>query len=631
MRQSVLEMETKVVELVEETRMKSRKLFCLFAVLVALISTPASAQSYILSPNLVGYGNVTSTDGYINCTNGSQGETGTCSHNYPSGTYVYMNATAASGWTFQGWAGFCSGGNPCEVQMNQNLSPTATFTQNTYTLTPILVGYGNVTSTDGYINCTNGSNGETGTCSYNYPSGTKVTMNATAASGWTFQGWSSNQQSCNGGNPCVLYMNQSSGATATFVSGQPFISGVCPATTFSSNTNLDHGTFFIYGGNFQQGSFVTTNGALLLYNNAIVNKAGTLVRQDYQIEGDGTPTFDLWVNTPQNGSAETSDTTTVYSTEPLYSLCGLNGSWEWTPPSYYCPSGGCPFIGYIELNADLYNMNSGANGNLSMSYSGGQLSTTVNLSGLNVPSGAPIVGYPNLEYGYQPCPTCRPTPPITDFKLPTQVYKFPDAWSMVNYSISPPSQGKMDLAFDIWVTKLHKPTDICQDDVELMIWLYNTPSYFLPAGTLVGTFNLPTFVGGSIEYPTWQAYLGMSGSGGGKSCTEKGKATVVSLLLPANPTQYVGVGLSNALTAMIDTLVTYGQGFNGQEWTAAKLERYYVNDINVGSEFGCDSKKQQCSNFQMNYSYSIPNYCFVIGDGSYNWSEYACPASLGMQ
>ncbi|MGO8734397.1 MAG: FG-GAP-like repeat-containing protein [Terriglobia bacterium] len=98
----------------------------------------ATQASYTLAPNGVGQGTVASTDGKINCTYGSSGTSGACSASYTSGTTVTMNATAASGWTFSGWSSSCSGGNPCVVVMNSNLSPTATFAQNatlTYTIT----------------------------------------------------------------------------------------------------------------------------------------------------------------------------------------------------------------------------------------------------------------------------------------------------------------------------------------------------------------------------------------------------------------------------------------------------------------------------------------------------------------
>ena len=104
-------------------------------------------NSYKLTVSTTGNGSVTSTDGYISCP-------GTCSHTYLSNTVVTLNANPAQGWSFTGWAGACSGsGSPCSVTMTGNESVSATFTQNSYTLTVSINGSGTVTSSDGNINC----------------------------------------------------------------------------------------------------------------------------------------------------------------------------------------------------------------------------------------------------------------------------------------------------------------------------------------------------------------------------------------------------------------------------------------------------------------------------------------------
>jgi hypothetical protein len=172
---------------------------------IASFSFPSCTQSYTLTVKEVGQGTVTSADGEIDCINGS----GTCSAVYASGSSVSLTGKAASGSTFSGWSGACSGSNPCSLVMNSSLSATATFTAPTYTLAVNESGQGTVTSADGKINCSNGS----GTCSAVYASGSSVTLTGTAASGWTFSGWSG---ACSGGNPCSLVMNSSLTATATF-------------------------------------------------------------------------------------------------------------------------------------------------------------------------------------------------------------------------------------------------------------------------------------------------------------------------------------------------------------------------------------------------------------------------------
>ncbi len=158
-------------------------------------------NTYTLSVSTTGNGTVTSTDGNINCP-------GTCSHLYLSNTVVNLTANPAQGWSLSSWGGACSGSNStCAVTMTGNESVSATFTQNYYTLTVTISGQGTVTSTDGNINCP-------GSCSHTYISLTNVTLNATAAQGWNFQGWSG---SCTGVGACNLEMLGNYGVSAYFL------------------------------------------------------------------------------------------------------------------------------------------------------------------------------------------------------------------------------------------------------------------------------------------------------------------------------------------------------------------------------------------------------------------------------
>ncbi len=205
----------------------------------------AAPMNETMTVSEVGQGTVTSMDGSINCISGG----GACSANYPSGTVVTLNATAATGWSFQGWSGACSGsGSGCQVTMNSNLSSTATFTQvqtANETLTLSEVGQGTVTSMDGSINCISGG----GACSANYPSGTVVTLNATAATGWSFQGWSG---ACSGsGSGCQVTMNSNLSSTATFTQQTaPVITSLMPSTIPAASGSFPlivSGTGFVPG------------------------------------------------------------------------------------------------------------------------------------------------------------------------------------------------------------------------------------------------------------------------------------------------------------------------------------------------------------------------------------------------
>ncbi len=51
-----------------------------------------------------------------------------CSHAYPVATQVTLTATPASGSTFTGWTGGCSGTGTCQVTMSADTAVTATFT-----------------------------------------------------------------------------------------------------------------------------------------------------------------------------------------------------------------------------------------------------------------------------------------------------------------------------------------------------------------------------------------------------------------------------------------------------------------------------------------------------------------------
>jgi Divergent InlB B-repeat domain/Abnormal spindle-like microcephaly-assoc'd, ASPM-SPD-2-Hydin len=73
-----------------------------------------------VTPSGNGAGTVTSSPAGINCG-------GTCSANYMPGTVVTLSQSAASGSTFTGWSGACSGTTTCVVTMNGDQSVTATF------------------------------------------------------------------------------------------------------------------------------------------------------------------------------------------------------------------------------------------------------------------------------------------------------------------------------------------------------------------------------------------------------------------------------------------------------------------------------------------------------------------------
>ena len=70
-----------------------------------------------------GAGTVTSDSGGIDCGV-------TCSGTYDHGTVVALTAAPASGSTFAGWSGACTGTGPCQVTVSAAKDVTATFTLN---------------------------------------------------------------------------------------------------------------------------------------------------------------------------------------------------------------------------------------------------------------------------------------------------------------------------------------------------------------------------------------------------------------------------------------------------------------------------------------------------------------------
>jgi uncharacterized repeat protein (TIGR01451 family) len=84
--------------------------------------TASFVQQHILtvSKDGSGTGSVTSSPAGIDC--GAQ-----CSETYDQGTQITLTATAASGSTFTGWSGACTGIGTCAVTLAADQSVTATF------------------------------------------------------------------------------------------------------------------------------------------------------------------------------------------------------------------------------------------------------------------------------------------------------------------------------------------------------------------------------------------------------------------------------------------------------------------------------------------------------------------------
>jgi uncharacterized repeat protein (TIGR01451 family)/uncharacterized repeat protein (TIGR02543 family) len=154
-----------------------------------------------VSKSGTGSGTVTSSPSGINC--GAD-----CSEAYNHNTEVTLSAAAATGSTFSGWSGACSGTGACVVTMTEARSVTGNFTLKTYTLTvgKSGTGSGTVTSSPSGINC--GAD-----CSEAYSYNTAVTLSAAAATGSTFSGWSG---TCSGTGACSVTSDADKTVTAHF-------------------------------------------------------------------------------------------------------------------------------------------------------------------------------------------------------------------------------------------------------------------------------------------------------------------------------------------------------------------------------------------------------------------------------
>src|SRR3954469_10050080 len=85
---------------------------------VGSISPPTRTLSVTIS----GDGEVRSSPAAIDCNS-------SCSATFPVATSATLTAVPASGESFSGWDGACSGTGPCVVKLDADVSVAATFTQ----------------------------------------------------------------------------------------------------------------------------------------------------------------------------------------------------------------------------------------------------------------------------------------------------------------------------------------------------------------------------------------------------------------------------------------------------------------------------------------------------------------------
>ena len=231
------------------------------------VGATGPGTEYALTVTKAGAGGGTVSGAGIDCG-------ATCSATYASGATVTLTATAASGSTFGGWSGACTGTSAtCTVSMTAARTVTASFglAPGGYTLTVTKAGTGSGTVTGAGLSCG-------AACSASYDAGTTVTLTATAASGSTFGGWGG---ACTGTPAtCAVSMTSAQAVTATF------------------NTVPTDGCKTASGG--QSGNFNTT-GAVCYTVNATVNGWGCSNAEGRTVTVNGTAV--TCGQTPLPGSA----------------------------------------------------------------------------------------------------------------------------------------------------------------------------------------------------------------------------------------------------------------------------------------------------------------------------------------
>lgn len=162
----------------------------------------------ILVVTTSGTGSVVSSPTGINCSSG----TGTCTASFPFGSVIGLTETSGASASFNGWTGGgCSGtGTACSVTLTSDVTVTAAFLSRT--LTVVVTGSGNVTSTPAGINCGGGN----ATCSAPFIPGSLVTLTETPGAAASFGGWSGGTCSP-ASTTCALTLNSDVTITAPFL------------------------------------------------------------------------------------------------------------------------------------------------------------------------------------------------------------------------------------------------------------------------------------------------------------------------------------------------------------------------------------------------------------------------------
>ena len=156
-----------------------------------------------------------------------------CTEVYDYGTVVPLAATPATGYSFAGWTGDCSGTGACSVTMTAARAVGATFTIQRHTLTVTAPANGTITATG--INCGTGG----ADCTETFDYGTVVPLTATPDASYDFVGWTG---ACSGTGACSATMTAARTVGATFAIQRFTLTVTPPANGTITATGINCGT-----------------------------------------------------------------------------------------------------------------------------------------------------------------------------------------------------------------------------------------------------------------------------------------------------------------------------------------------------------------------------------------------------
>jgi hypothetical protein len=179
--------------------------------------------SVTINKSGTGTGTVTSNPAGINCGT-------TCTASFDAGTLLTLTAVPASGSTFGGWSGPCSGTGSCQFTVNANTTVGATFNVGQVTITINKSGSGVVLSDPAGITCGR-------TCQMTVNSGTTVTLAAQPGPGQSFNGWSGG--GCSGTGNCLISPTTNVTISASFTNTISYGTDIQPI--WNANCSGCHG------------------------------------------------------------------------------------------------------------------------------------------------------------------------------------------------------------------------------------------------------------------------------------------------------------------------------------------------------------------------------------------------------